>query len=99
MRIPPVNMTVMEGDPAHFNCVVKYPDSSFVTWFKDGIPLMEFNDLFHRCSITSDGSLLINPTNMGDLGEYKCEIKDVNGDTQSAQAYLNVQCEESEVID
>lgn len=96
MKIPPINMTVMEGDPAHFNCVVKHPDSSFVSWYKDGTLLTDLNDLFHRSSVAPDGSLLINPTNMGDLGEYKCEIRDHNGDSQAAHAYLDVQCKSKE---
>lgn len=93
MKIPPINMTVMEGQPATFNCVIKHPDSSFVSWYKDGVLLTDLPDIFHRSVVAPDGSLLISPANMGDLGEYKCEIRDVNGDTQSAQAYLNVQCE------
>lgn len=93
LRIPPINMTVMEGDPAHFNCVMKSPDSSFVTWFKDGIPLTDLQEIFHRSTLAPDGSLLISPSSMGDLGEYRCEIRDTSGDTQEAQAYLNVQCE------
>lgn len=86
-------MTVNEGEVAHFNCVMKHPSSSFVTWYKDGTPLMDLTDLFQRSTLDTDGSLTISPTTMGDLGEYKCEIKDINGDLQSAQAYLNVQCE------
>lgn len=93
MKIPPINMTVMEGDPAHFNCVMKHPDSSYVSWFKDGTLLTDLNDLFHRSMVAPDGSLMINPTNMGDLGEYKCEVRDHNTDSQTAQAFLNVQCE------
>lgn len=93
MKIPPINMTVMEGDPANFNCVVKHPDSSFVSWYKDGTLLNDLHDLFHRSIVAPDGSLLINPTDMSDLGEYKCEIRDMNGDSQSAHAHLNVQCE------
>lgn len=89
--IPPINVTVMEGEPATFNCVLKHPDTSYVTWFKDGVPLTDL-ELFHRSVVAPDGSLLINPTNMGDLGEYKCEIRDHNGDSQSANANLNVQC-------
>lgn len=92
LKIPPINITVMEGEPANFNCVLKQPDSSYVLWYKDGDLLTDLNDLFHRSAVAADGSLLINPTNMGDLGEYKCEIHDNNGDSQSANAFLNVQC-------
>lgn len=92
MKIPPINMTVMEGEPAHFNCVVKHPDTSFVSWYKDSVLLTELNDLFHRSYLAPDGSLTISPTNMGDLGEFKCEIRDHNGDTQDAHAFLDVQC-------
>lgn len=98
MKIPPINMTVMEGDPAHFNCVKKSQDY-LVTWYKDGVPLTEFSmaDIFHRSTIAPDGSLLISPTSMGDLGEYKCEVKDLNGDFQTAKAFLDVQCEFIEI--
>lgn len=91
MKIPPINMTVMEGESAHFNCVVKHPATSIVTWFKDGVELQQMNGLVDRCTQLQDGSLRIERTQMEDLGEYRCEIRN-NGETQSSQAFLNVQC-------
>lgn len=91
IRIPPINHTVMEGELAFFHCVTKYPDS-FSNWFKDGIPLTDLYDLNQRSIIGADGSLSINPTEMNDLGEYVCIVKNIDGEQQEARAYLDVQC-------
>lgn len=64
----------------------------FVTWFKDGMNLAEFISLARRSVIDRDGSLTINPTEMGDLGLYTCKVRNKAGDEQSASAHLNVQC-------
>lgn len=87
-----MNQTILEGEEAYFPCVTKSPDTR-VQWFKDGVILGEYLDLSHRSRITPNGSLVINPTAMGDLGEYKCEAINTNMETQSARAFLNVQCE------
>lgn len=68
IRIPPINQTVIEGEPAFFFCVVKVPDLAFAVWHKDGIPLSDLQDLSTRSVISSDGSLTINPTVGTDLG-------------------------------
>lgn len=83
----------MEYDPAYMNCSVKNPDSMFVEWFKDSKPLIEFHDLATRTTMGPDGSLMISPTLMTDLGEYKCVVKNLLGEKEEAKAYLNVQCE------
>lgn len=98
IKIPPINQTVMEGEMAYFHCVTKEPDISHVTWYKDGIPISDLDDLSQRSVITSDGSLTINPTIMTDLGEYVCTIRSVENDEQEARAYLNVQCKSSHLI-
>lgn len=92
IKIPPINTTIMEGDTAFFHCVTKKPDTSHVTWFKDGLPLLELHDLSHRSFMGPDGSLSIGPTLMTDLGEYMCIVRNTEGDEQSARAFLNIQC-------
>lgn len=92
LKIPPVNQTVLEGDPAFFHCVAQNPDTMFIEWHKDNVPLVEMYDLLHRSTFGPDGSLTINPTQMSDLGIYKCEVRSVLNDTQGATAFLNVQC-------
>lgn len=92
LKIPPVNQTVLEYEPALFHCSVKNPDTMFVTWYKDGQLLSDFQDLSSRSVMAADGSLLITPSLMTDLGDYQCRIKNNVGDEERAHAYLNVQC-------
>lgn len=60
--------------------------------FKDAQPLIEFHDLASRSTMGPDGSLLISPTIMTDLGEFECKIRNLLGEEENAKAYLNVQC-------
>lgn len=92
LKIPPVNQTVLEYEAAFFHCSVKNPETMFVTWFKDGNLLSSYNDLTSRTKVGTDGSLLITPTLMNDLGIYECRIKNELGEEETAHAYLNVQC-------
>uniref|UniRef100_A0A336M4A2 CSON009561 protein n=1 Tax=Culicoides sonorensis TaxID=179676 RepID=A0A336M4A2_CULSO len=78
LKIPPINQTVMEGDPAMFRCIVKNPDTMYVEWFKDNRPLIEYTDLSYRSSMDRDGSILIGNTVMSDLGEYQCKVRSKN---------------------
>ncbi|KAG4079404.1 hypothetical protein HA402_008096 [Bradysia odoriphaga] len=91
IKIPPINQTIMEGKTAFFHCVTKRPDTSYVTWFKDGVALTELHDLAQRSFMGPDGSLSIDPTIMSDLGEFVCVVKNTAGEEQSARAYLNIQ--------
>ncbi|CAD7080232.1 unnamed protein product [Hermetia illucens] len=91
IKIPPVNQTIMEGKTAFFHCVMKSPESSQIRWFKDGKALSELVDLTHRSMQSPDGSLSIDPTMMSDLGEYECVVRNNDGETQSARAFLNIQ--------
>lgn len=91
IKIPPINQTIMEGQTAFFHCAMKYPNISKVTWHKDGVPLNEQQDLERRSRMGPDGSLSIDPTMMSDLGEYECNVKNNDGEVQSAKAYLNIQ--------
>jgi hypothetical protein len=72
-------------------CLTKDPELK-VTWHKDGIQLKEFQDLMKRSYITKENTLVINPTDMGDYGEYECEVTNSDGEKQTAKAFLNVQC-------
>lgn len=58
LKIPPVNLTVLEYEPAFFHCSVKSPESMFVTWYKDGELLSSFHDLESRTVMGADGSEL-----------------------------------------
>lgn len=93
LKIPPVNQTVLEYEQAFFHCSVKNPESMFVTWFKDGELLSTYHDLATRTIMGADGSLLITPTRMSDLGVFECRVKNILGEEEAAHAYLNVQCE------
>lgn len=92
LKIPPVNQTVLEGDPAFFHCTAQNIETMFVEWYKDNVPLLEMYDLINRSTFGPDGSLTINPTQMSDLGYYTCEVRNQMNDTQNASAFLNVQC-------
>ncbi|XP_023287560.1 protein borderless isoform X2 [Orussus abietinus] len=90
LTVPPVNKTVMEGESVSFDCTTKEA-TSIVTWFRDGIQISELEDLRDRVSVAHDGALTIDPTDMGDLGEYGCVVTNVHGEHQNASAFLNVQ--------
>jgi immunoglobulin superfamily member 9B len=98
MKIPPVNQTVMEYEPAFFHCTVKNPDTMFVTWYKDNQLLSSYDDLSSRTVMGADGSILITPTLMTDLGVYSCKVKNIVDQEEYAQAFLNVQCEIFELL-
>ncbi|RZC43153.1 turtle, partial [Asbolus verrucosus] len=63
LAIPPINQTTLEGEEAKFICLSKDPELK-VSWFKDGIPLTEFQDLAKRSYITKENTLIIKPTDM-----------------------------------
>lgn len=56
LKIPPVNLTVLEFEAAFFHCSVKNPEIMSVTWFKDGEILSNLKDLASRTVIGVDGS-------------------------------------------
>lgn len=91
LAIPPINQTVLEGEEAQFTCAPKEQYST-VTWYKDGVSVAELTDLTQRSWISKDGTLIIHPTSMSDLGEYSCEAINIDGESQRARAFLNVQC-------
>ncbi|XP_060531403.1 protein borderless [Cylas formicarius] len=90
LAIPPINHTVLEGEEVKFRCVTK-DYAVKVRWLRDGIPLTAYQDLSQRSTVEKDGTLTIHPTDMGDYGEYECEGSNIEGETQTARAFLNVQ--------
>ncbi|XP_057335997.1 protein borderless isoform X2 [Microplitis mediator] len=90
LAIPPVNKTVMEGETVEFQCVTKN-SNMIITWLRDNIEIPEVEDLRDRASVDDNGTLIIRPSAIGDLGEYTCVVTDNVGDQQSASAFLNVQ--------
>lgn len=60
--------------------------------------LLSQQDLKRRASIGDDGTLVIKSAAMGDLGEYTCVVTGETGDQQSASAFLNVQCKNSDAL-
>nr|CAD7201704.1 unnamed protein product [Timema douglasi] len=89
LAIPPINQTTLEGEPAHFPCVTKDRDGR-VTWYKDGVPLSELPDLEERSTVSQEGSLTIQETDIDDPGEYHCVVTNSLGERQTAGAFLNV---------
>lgn len=81
----------MEGNSINMKCVSKM-FSATVTWYKDGKPVYEIEEMKERIQVLPEGSLYIADTDMKDSGYYLCEITNENGDKQSAGSYLNVQC-------
>ncbi|XP_037816423.1 protein borderless [Lucilia sericata] len=91
IKIPPVNQTIMEGQTAFFHCVMKYPNTSETSWYKDGVLLQDIPDLIHRSRLSPQGSLSIDPTMMSDYGEYECHVRSNDDEVQTAKAFLNIQ--------
>ncbi|KAH0950984.1 hypothetical protein HN011_005222 [Eciton burchellii] len=90
LTIPPVNKTAMEGETIGFDCIAK-GEGTVVTWFREGVPIPDIQDLRRRVTVGANGTLTITSAAMGDLGEYTCVVTGENGDQQSASAFLNVQ--------
>ncbi|XP_044255880.1 protein turtle isoform X1 [Tribolium madens] len=92
IMVPPTNQTKLEGEKVHFTCEAKaQPGNVTVKWFREGAPVKELASLETRVNIRRDGSLVINPVNSDDSGQYLCEVSNGIGEPQSASAYLNVE--------
>lgn len=55
MKIPPINQTILEGEKSYFNCIMKLPDISFVTWYKDKTLISDLHNLMLRTFIGEFG--------------------------------------------
>ncbi|XP_068085306.1 protein borderless isoform X2 [Anabrus simplex] len=91
LNTPPINQTTLEGGRAHFPCIIKNNSGAMVTWFKDGVELSSLEGMEGRYVVEDDGSLTIEPTDMTDPGEYLCVAQNLQGNKQTAGAFLDVQ--------
>ncbi|KAM3959595.1 borderless [Aphomia sociella] len=87
---PPMNVTVLEGERAEFECLPKDPES-IVEWYKDGMLLAELPELALRCELAANGSIIIRSAISTDPGEFQCRVRAPDSQIQSASAYLDVQ--------
>lgn len=87
-----MNVTVLEGERAELECLPKNP-SSVVEWFRDGAPLSALPELALRSERPANGSLVLRRAASSDPGEYECRVQDPDHASQSASAFLDVQCE------
>lgn len=91
-----MNATVLEGNRAELECLPKSPDYT-VDWLKDGETLDVLPELAARVELAINGSLILRHTDSSDAGYYECHVRapddaDVDIGTQSAAAFLDVQC-------
>ncbi|XP_052754731.1 LOW QUALITY PROTEIN: protein borderless [Galleria mellonella] len=87
---PPMNVTVLEGDRAEFECLPKDPES-IVEWYKDGTHISEIPELALRSEMPGNGSIIIRQAVSTDPGEYQCRVRAPDSQLQTASAYLDVQ--------
>ena len=93
LGIPPMNQTVMEGEEARFECASKDSEAK-VVWLKDGVELSQAGGtIAERSRITPEGSLVIENSDISDPGMYTCQVSGKAGDSQAANAFLDVHCE------
>lgn len=91
--VPPKNTTVTTNkESVHFTCIVNArPLNYTITWYRlkngERIPLTGLKYV----QSTTRRQLNIKKPNVGDSGEYECEVQSLFGPTQKASAYLTVQ--------
>jgi hypothetical protein len=66
----PQDQTVTAGDLAWFYIVIENPFAMTYQWHKDGVPLSDDD----RITGTATSFLMIDPTELGDAGEYACVV-------------------------
>jgi len=68
------------------------PSNASVVWLRDSIPVRQISSLESRIEMAADGTLSLNPVSADDSGFYECRVSNGIGETQTAVAYLNVEC-------
>ncbi|XP_033725655.1 neogenin-like isoform X3 [Pecten maximus] len=72
--IQPHDMTLYLSDVAMFRCEIDGAPPPNITWFKDGNPLQDRNNI----RIFTDGVLEINPVEFRDFGSYHCVAENLD---------------------
>lgn len=93
ITVPPRNLTKLEGDKIEFVCEAKaLPSNVTYHWYQNGKDITTNSDYQTRFIVKKDGTLLINPVSAEDSGKYTCEVYNGIGTSDSASAWLNVEC-------
>ena len=91
--VPPVNVSRIEGDKAEIVCEARgLPANVTFTWYRENHAVKSIPWLEARAQLKTNGTLVINPVQADDAGQYTCEATNGIGDPQRASAYLQVQC-------
>ena len=92
----PMNMTVNNGSNVTFNCVsFSYANVTY-TWLKDGVTLLDDDNVHIVISTDDDGdniyttTLMILDVQLSDNGEYACNATNRENTTLSNSATLSV---------
>uniref|UniRef100_A0A8C4QIJ2 Sidekick cell adhesion molecule 2 n=1 Tax=Eptatretus burgeri TaxID=7764 RepID=A0A8C4QIJ2_EPTBU len=73
----PVDSTVIEGSSVSLLCETSGAPKPTITWLRGGKPLSPGSPRF---SVTSSGSLHLNPAELRDSGTYTCRAKNYRGE-------------------
>jgi len=76
----PSNISATEGKMVRFDCRVRGRPLPDVTWYRDGVMLID--DQTHKILVNEQGihSLMITVATVGDAGTYTCVAKNKNGE-------------------
>lgn len=88
----PEDVFAAVGNAALFNCSVTASNPVSITWLKDGVAVIPGS----RFSYLANNSLLIEPIQQGDDGEYSCRVTDsITQEAEERSGTLTVACEET----
>lgn len=85
----PKHASCREGDSIILECLLRGEPQPIVTWFQNGVPLMQ-NQKFQFEEVNYSYRLYITDVNIQDSGEYKCVAENDSGTIESA-SYLTVE--------
>ena len=93
--VEPSDILTAPNSSALFNCSFSSSNPASLSWLKDEAALTPGN----RFSYLANGSLLIQPTQEEDQGEYSCRVTDlITQDSGERSATLTLACEQGTVF-